>query len=225
MRSKILAFAVLAVIGFGQTPPKDVYGWGKVRWGMTLAQAKAALGPQAEDSTEESATKAKYPERLVIDRVDIGDVRMKASIGVDPSSNRIRQVLLNLWDGISRDPRGRDVRGDSYYTILTALKQKYGKPIGYEKDVQGDYIVTNRASWIFPSTASRTTVFAKLGSGKPREATSNLPTPKSLTCLDWAATTSGRRSTAATIDRRNLNLNLMKPILRFLSVGSDASFS
>ena len=40
-----LAFAGIAP---GQTKPKDVDGWGKIKWGMTVAQAQAAYGPAAK---------------------------------------------------------------------------------------------------------------------------------------------------------------------------------
>src|ERR1039458_3272526 len=62
------------------------------------------------------------------------------------------------------------------------------------------------------------TVLAKAGSGASRGATSNLPTPKSLARLDWAATSSGAHSNTAMIDRGSANLNLMTPILRFSSI-------
>ncbi len=42
------ALAALAVALSGQLKPKDVDGWDKIKWGMTIAQARSAYGIEAQ---------------------------------------------------------------------------------------------------------------------------------------------------------------------------------
>jgi hypothetical protein len=67
-----LALAASFVIALGQVP-KDVNGWGKIRWDVTVAQAKALYGAHAQESNG-GGNSTKYTEKLVIDNFSVGDI-------------------------------------------------------------------------------------------------------------------------------------------------------
>lgn len=146
LRSSVwLAFTGIVLLG--QTKPKDVYGWGKIRWGMTVAQAKAAYGSQAQESDGQDGTSTKFTERLAIKSFAVGDVRMKVSIETMPGSQMIKEVSLTM----EKDQPQSSTRTSAYEDMKNSLMQKYGRPTDQQKD-QGERTETNSATWTFPST-------------------------------------------------------------------------
>jgi hypothetical protein len=77
-RSVMLVLAASSLIALGQVP-KDVNGWGKIRWGMTVAQAKALYGAQARES-DGGGNSTKYTEKLVIDNFAVGDTKRRSRL-------------------------------------------------------------------------------------------------------------------------------------------------
>ena len=136
--------ASLAGNATSQTKPKDVDGWGKVKWGMTVAQAKAAA-PEARASDGKSEKSTRYTERLVIDRLRIGDMEMTASIYTLRESERVKEVGLTLPDGIN-------TTNGSFEQLRNLLTQKYGKPTREEPNERSEVTIVNSATWVFPST-------------------------------------------------------------------------
>jgi hypothetical protein len=63
-----LAFGLL-----GQAPPKDVDGWGKLKWGMTIAEARAAG---------------------LLEPVKIGDIAMKVDTFTKGDTDSIKRIQL-----------------------------------------------------------------------------------------------------------------------------------
>jgi hypothetical protein len=121
--------------------PKDVDGWGKVKWGMTIAQAKVAYGSEAQAPDRENGS-TKYVERLTLRNLKVGDIRMRVAIETLPGSDRIAEVALSLEDGQRISP---------YLTLKNSLTQKYGRP-SHEERSQRENVVSLSAAWIFPST-------------------------------------------------------------------------
>jgi hypothetical protein len=137
----MLALAASSVIALGQVP-KDVNGWSKIRWDMTVAQAKALYGAQARES-DGGGNSTKYTEKLVIDNFAVGDIKMKVSIETLPNSNLIKEVTFSLADESQS-------RGAAYTDIKNLLTQRYGRP-REDKDREGG-AEDNSATWTFPST-------------------------------------------------------------------------
>jgi hypothetical protein len=59
----------------GQTKPKDIDGWGKIKWGMTFAEASAAYNVSAPVKESDTSKWTSLP----LGPVQIGDIEMKAS--------------------------------------------------------------------------------------------------------------------------------------------------
>jgi hypothetical protein len=143
---RLCVSVALAGIALGQTKPKDVYGWGKLRWGMTVKQAKAALGPGARESDGKSGKSTRYSERIVIDKLKIGDIEMTASVYTLPDSEKIQEVGLTLPDGVNK------TNGGSFEDLRNSLTRKYGIPTRQEPIEERERTTINSATWVFPST-------------------------------------------------------------------------
>lgn len=143
-----------ASLAAGQTPKsKDIDGWGKVRWNMTITQAKAAYGSQVEDSDTPPNADDFYTRRLMIKNFDLGGIPVKVSICTRPNSDRIKSVLLEMPDGVERD-----ARSSAYTTLLNSLTAKYGSPTRRDdkesKEPGKEYLDTRTkaANWMLRST-------------------------------------------------------------------------
>jgi len=125
----LLMFVAVALIG--QTPPKDVDGWGKVKWGMTLGEAKAAVGSDSVDVGEVKLGVHLYAARSEPDRYNA-------------LTKPIAEVELSTLLA----------KSDDYNNLKTLLIQKYGKPISEDRKRDGE-ATDSRSVWIFPSTIIR----------------------------------------------------------------------
>jgi hypothetical protein len=138
----LMTFVVVAAV-----EPRDVDGWGKIKWGMTVGQVKSAYGSQAERPDGENPDKEKFVEKLIIKKLTVGDIEMKASIASLPGSDRIVRVSLSPTAPLLTVGPG----GAAYEDLKTSLIRKYGRPSNLDKEDDGQ-IVAYTAKWIFPST-------------------------------------------------------------------------
>src|SRR5579872_5468500 len=72
---------LLAITLLGQNPPRDVDGWGKIRWGMTIADASQAYVIDRHEDND-------FWSQLIAQPVMIGDITMRVSIGAKHGSNK-----------------------------------------------------------------------------------------------------------------------------------------
>jgi hypothetical protein len=146
MNFPLRLFSLVMIAGIvlrGQVPPKDVDGWGKIKWGMTSAQAKTAYGSQIQDADE----------KLEIKSLAVGDINMKVSFGAVPGSTRIKQVVLSM----AEEPQPF-MSALAFRTLKSLLMQKYGRPTDQGKEYGDDpanRTETTFAVWTFPSTVIR----------------------------------------------------------------------
>lgn len=136
---------VLALAGtaMSQTKPKDVDGWGKIKWGMTIAESRAAYNVQTQPRTDQYWTFQK------LESVKIGDIDMNAEAMAKRGSDHIVRVQLNwIFFGHPEGPSG----SLGFEAIKTLLIQKYGTPVSDEtKREYGDPV--RDVLWTFPSTS------------------------------------------------------------------------
>jgi hypothetical protein len=144
--SFLCAILLTAVSAFCQ--PSDVDGWNKVKWGMTIAEAKAAYGADVEDSQIVPGPNFVEIDRLTIKAVEIGSIRATASIQTKRNSDKVNSVVVNVAE-VREDP---GVRADRFDTVRTLLIQKYGTPKNEDRKPDGDNLRTN-VVWTFPSTS------------------------------------------------------------------------
>ena len=110
----------LGVALHGQSKPKDVDGWDEIKWGMTIAEARAAYDIGAEPQRNDTWT------LLELNPVKIGDVEMGVQVGARHGTEKITEVTL--WSGFGL-PNSAPLAGPrDFDTLRNALVQKYGHP-------------------------------------------------------------------------------------------------
>jgi hypothetical protein len=155
--------------------PKDVQGWDKVKWGMSVAEVRTTYGSRvsepiglkqrllaslrargyAEDSVAIQAAE-QMPEsapdsKLVIKDIHIGDIiTASANVYTASNSNSVAQVTIVVGD----DDSTMTYREYTFKTLKPLLIQKYGTPKSEERrpDGAGGFMNTVLL-WVFPSTS------------------------------------------------------------------------
>ncbi len=139
---------VFAITLLGQTQPRDVDGWGKIHWGMTIAEASQAYVIDRHEDNE-------FWSQLIAPPVAIGDIAMRVSFGAKHGSEQISRV--RLWMHFGRKDSEPGASAKDFDTLKTQLIQKYGLPVDGETRTEGtDGIRT--ILWTFPSTSIRLTL-------------------------------------------------------------------
>lgn len=140
MRSlRLCIAAVFAVTLSGQAQPRDIDGWGKIRWGMTLADAgQAYVIDRHEDNDRWS--------QLIVQPVVVGDITMRVSIAARHGSEQVSRVRLSTNSG-----------AEDFDTLKAQLIQKYGPPIDGETRTEATNSIRTFL-WTFPSTSIRLTL-------------------------------------------------------------------
>ena len=171
MKRRLVAILTLAAGSLFCQPPKDVDGWNKIKWGMTVAQAKGALGDQASDppdadaapalpskktktnaSREEGKPNVNDPlsDRILIHDFKIGDMVTTVAIRSENGSDVISGVEIRC--GVAFPPGFKSPspsEKDKFALIKQLLMEKYGAPISEEHHPPSE----SKAVWIFPSTS------------------------------------------------------------------------
>ena len=144
MKSLRLCVAVLFAVALsGQAQPRDVDGWGKIHWGMTMADASQAYVIDRHEDNESWS-------QLIAQPVMIGDIVMRVSIGARHGTEQISRVRLRT------NSSGKDGAED-FDTLKTQLIQKYGPPIDGDTRTEGTDAIRTFL-WTFPSTSIRLTI-------------------------------------------------------------------
>lgn len=134
-----LSVVLFASMVWSQTG--DVKGWNAIRWGMTVSQAKTALGSQAKDPTDEQKQGSKWPIRIVVNDIKLDDeIRGTALIETKPDSNFISAVSIEAAQ-FEDSAAHREYAFSKLKKLLTA---KYGTP----KSATAEEVI-----WTFPSTS------------------------------------------------------------------------
>jgi hypothetical protein len=138
---KALRFCVVGIFAvslWGQAP-RDVDGWGKIRWGMTIADASQAYVIDRHDDNE-------FWSQLIAQPVAVGDITMRVSIGAKHGSEQVSRVRLSTMSG-----------AEDFDTLKAQLIQKYGPPIDGETRTEATNSIRTFL-WTFPSTSIRLTL-------------------------------------------------------------------
>ena len=139
---------VFAVTLSGQAQPRDVDGWGKIHWGMTIAEAGQAYVIDRHEDND-------FLTQLIAQPIQIGDIIMKLSIGAKHGAEQVSRVRLWMFFGRKDSEPGASAK--DFDTLKTQLIQKYGPPVDGETKTEGtDGIKT--FLWTFPSTSIRLTI-------------------------------------------------------------------
>jgi hypothetical protein len=129
----------------GQTKPKEVDGWDKIKWGMTIAEARAAYDIGAQPKETDTWT------LLELNPIKMGGVEMGVQVGARQGTARISEVTLWSFFGLPSSPPLAGPR--DFDTLRTMLIQTYGQPAGEEEKRGDNSHLIKTVVWTFPSTS------------------------------------------------------------------------
>lgn len=139
------ALVAIAVALSGQLKPKDVDGWDKIKWGMTIAQARSAYGIEAQAESQDNWT------LLDLKPVKAAGVEMGVQVGARQGSQKISLVRLWSFFGL---PSSAPLAGpQDFDTLKTMAIQKYGVPANEEVKRGENFRLLKTVLWTFPSTS------------------------------------------------------------------------
>ena len=125
--------------------PKDVNGWDKIRWGMTIAEARAAYDIHTETENKDNWT------LLYLTPAKIGGVEMGVQVGARAGGDKIAMVRLWSFFGL---PSSTPLSGPrDFDTLKSTLTQQYGHPAGEETKRGENNHIIKTVLWTFPSTS------------------------------------------------------------------------
>jgi hypothetical protein len=151
---RLIVAALLVVVAVFAQPPKDVAGWGKIKWGMTVAEAKAVLGDEAvpENAPDQHFT---YPTKLRLLNVQIGAGTGTVKIQTKQNSDLVCVVTL-----LASPPAVEEIPGERpmlFDRLNGMLVEKYGTPKTSDRksvrSLSGSDSIETTVFWSFPSTS------------------------------------------------------------------------
>jgi hypothetical protein len=148
MRKPLLQFAACATFAIalhGQPAPKDITGWDKIKWGMTIAEARAVYNVDAQPEKNDDWT------LLKLDPVKMGAVEMGVQVGARHGTENI--TLVTLWSYFGLVSSAPSAGPQDFDTLKTLLIREYGQP-AEEKTERGlNFRSIKTVLWKFPSTS------------------------------------------------------------------------
>jgi len=137
--------AAFAVALYGQPKPKDVGGWDKITWNMTIAEARSAYAIDAQPESNDNWM------LLKLKPVKIGDVEMGVEAAARLSSEKI--TLVRLWSLFGVPTAAPSAGPQDFDTLKTILTQQYGHPASEEVKRGENFRLIKTVLWSFPSTS------------------------------------------------------------------------
>jgi hypothetical protein len=149
--AEVMLLFLLAALALPFLPgqPKDLNrerdsdGFGNIKWGMTVAEAKAAF-PGLREPERSELTSGAFEERLIQPVLMIGSVEMTVSIQTKADSDLITRVVLKLAPFVQH-------RKTAFQFLSNNLIQKYGKPSRRDTATRSR-MKEETAVWVLPST-------------------------------------------------------------------------
>lgn len=136
-----LAFPLLRAQPTGQE--RDAEGFGSIKWGMTVQDAKASFAGLREPERSELASDS-FRERLIQPTLMMGSVELTVSIQTRIDSDSITRIVLKLAPFVQRRRR-------AFQFMRSNLVGIYGKPTRQTNNSRGRRKETSEV-WALPST-------------------------------------------------------------------------
>jgi hypothetical protein len=145
----LAAALLLAAAAVPAAARDDLAGWGELRWGMTAAEIRDALGDRVAALPGRWLYGGAYAEFAVED-VEIGGLAFTAYLQMNAESHRLQQVLL--------ERRRTGALPAAFEAALAALTETLGAPSAdCAQAKSGGQPLDYEVTWRFPTT----TVHAK----------------------------------------------------------------
>ncbi len=146
----LVAWVMLSVALHGQSKPKDIAGWDKIRWGMTIAEARAAYSVDTQPEKNGDWTLLKLnPTRLA-------GVEMGVQVGARAGTEKITAITLWSYFGLVNSAPSSGPQ--DFDTLKTLLTQEYGQPADEKTERGLNFRSIKTVLWKFPSTSVQITM-------------------------------------------------------------------
>ena len=141
--------------------PRDVSGWTRIKWGMTVSEARAAFPGQASDARVAAPQDAILVDRFLVTDIQIGRITAEAAIETEQDSDQVVAVRLRATGASASGP----ARTSTFSSLKHLLIAKYGAPQSEDHSPFGNGGTDHRVLWLFPST-SITLRWTEMGNGE-----------------------------------------------------------
>lgn len=142
---RIVALAALSLALHGQSKPKDVDGWDKIKWGMTIEEVRAGYGIDTKPEKKDNWT------LLQLNPIKISGVEMAVQVGARQGTGKVAFVRLSSYFGLPSSPPLAGAQ--DFDTLRTALIREYGNPANEETTRGENFRLIKTVLWTFPSTS------------------------------------------------------------------------
>ena len=125
--------------------PSDVYGWDKLKWGMTGEEIKSAYGKDIKvHKAREDANEGVF-SNLELTGITIGGEPFRASLWMDKATKKLSKIVFV--------PKGETegyAWAQTFIKVEEDLVSKYGDPD--KEETSNDPGTSAERKWEFPST-------------------------------------------------------------------------
>ncbi len=147
-RFTILILIVLFVSSLSinaATRPKDVFGWGNVRWGMTAQEIQSSLGKDVKKRKVRHDEKDKMYSGFELEDVKMGSSRLRASLWMSEDSEKLTRIVF-----VPLGSPDKYEWAETFINLEDYLVEKYGAPD--VEETSNDPGTSADRKWKFPST-------------------------------------------------------------------------
>jgi hypothetical protein len=142
-----LAGLILLTAPAAVCQPQDVQGWTRIKWGMTISEAREAFQGHVSDSRVATPPDALLVERFIVNDLQIGRITAEAAVETERDANAVVAVRLRATGAAGQ------TRTSTYSTLKHLLIMKYGAPQNEDHSPYGNGGTDSRVLWLFPSTS------------------------------------------------------------------------
>ena len=139
----------------------DIQGWTRIKWGMTVSEAREAFQGQVSDPRVATPPDAILVDRFIVTGLQIGRITAEAAVQTERDSNQVVAVRIRATSPIATGL----ARTSTYSTLKHLLITKYGTPQNEDHSPYGSGGTDSRVLWLFPST-SITLRWSEMGNGE-----------------------------------------------------------
>jgi len=140
-----VVFYVLAADTGAYTKPKDVYGWGNLKWGMSVSKVEAVMGKGIKKRGPKYDTKDGVYTELEMRDIKIGGKDFRASFWMDTDTKELSKIVF-----VPQTETDSYNWAETFIKLEESLVDKYGEP-DIEK-TSNDPGTSAERVWNFPST-------------------------------------------------------------------------
>ena len=127
-------------------PTPDVFGWGKIKWGMSIQEARGVVAEFASQPVEPPGPNFVLVDRIMLKDVPIGDITCRIAIQAKRNSETVTAVTIHAI------AHAIEQRSEAFDTLKKLLIEKYGQPKSEDRRREARNTLAV-SLWSFPSTS------------------------------------------------------------------------